>query len=1165
MTKAIGTPKVLKIGHGGDFHFFQNKRHQEHEVLTDALCDLIVREKIDLFYFGGDINDSKTKLSPEQVQAIKRLVKKVTDLVPTVWILGNHDLNLKSKNRLDSLTPFLEDFEPKYPIHFFKHSGIYNLYGINWAVWSCLDDQKSPFTVNKEDIKPGPIIGCFHGAIAGAIGDNDIYKLKAEITVDDFAECDVVFLNDIHKRQSFRNNEIQYSGSWCQTKINEEESKGILIWNWNEKKEKFVADYRELPKNFGYRTYEVKDLKTFEFPKDDLPRTYIPRLLYTGDVNDFSPSLFEGFKKQLQAKVDSEIILQVKPFNSKQVIETEKKGKITDFFKHYFEGLKLTEEQIEELKLIDSAYNKLIDLSDYEIGQYEIQEVTTHNFLSYGPNNVVRWEDIPGIIGLFAPNRTGKSTLLDAVIFCFFNRTSRIAKPDKGLINDQINEEAYVEVKVLINGAKWRIKRTIIPGKKDSISINLEVYEVVDGVEQARHKESRIHTEPMLRKMFGDAEIFLITSLCTQKKPVEFIDCTNAERLDLFLRFLGITAYEQKHELGKKDKDEKENEYKALQKEFETFESKEKIESDILEHEANTRVGGKVVEENEKEIKIKDKRIKELREFVEALQIVEIKETEEELKQNLTKQNELITKKEGETTARKTELKTAKETWQQKSKSVSANDWAEDSKKEKPVETKLNNLRETLGGYILKESQKTIEEWKIEDGKFATEIKELNTKKDVFEKEIEESLKKWTNEESIDQWETDPIGDSVLNKKVVSAELQIQHLQAQLDSDLCPTCKQVWKRDIALDKDSIRSDIKAQEKIIVDSKKTLAKNLELASLQKVLNKQRLAKTTLLNSISEKEREVIFISGEVKALENNKQILEKKKVTEQDIIREEKELEMLKAERSELAALQKTINNTDSVIQLLNTEIALARSKVEEIERNIKLFETNKTNKEKRDKHKTEIIQIEENITILRTAKQIEEAEITNLKQKIKVCEDSLKAREEKQKKVLAKETECKNYEYYVKAMHRSGISFLILQTYIPDINFEINDNLQGLFDFSVFFELSDKNLDIYFADNTIKQNKRNVAQTSGLEGFAINLAIRAALTRISLLPKPSIFMIDEGFAVADGDNLELLKELLCKFRNQYHNIVIITHLDDLKDFPEHYIKLEKKNGITSIC
>jgi DNA repair exonuclease SbcCD ATPase subunit len=665
----------------------------------------------------------------------------------------------------------------------------------------------------------------------------------------------------------------------------------------------------------------------------------------------------------------------------------------------------------------------------------------------------------------------------------------------------------------------------------------------------------------MLRKMFGDAEIFLITALCTQKKPVEFVDCQNADRLDLFLRFLGITTYEQKHDLAKADLSSKQVECDGLKRELQGFEGEEVINTKIETLESDLEANQAVAKKQGKQIGINNKEIDTLRELVEALQVIELPKTAEELDEELDKETISLDRRGVLVIKQSAELEVAQEEWKLVAKGA-PEDWFEDLEPETKILDAIEELRTELSLLSLKESTKTVEQWQVEKDKIAAEIEEKTLENLTFQTTIEAAL---VEKADIEEWEADTLEDLGLNKKINNAENQIENLQEQLDSEVCPICKEKRKD---FDRAAIEKQIEDCKELITKYKATLSVNsaerLRLTNLQKSVSK---ARTNIkLNNVEfqKLKGQLDNIDATIVELGKNAKTKLKRDKILQDIETKKIEAEQIKFSRVEIANLQKKIATLVSSLEVLNTHIELGNNKVKEIKRDIKTLATNKTNRDKRELLKTQIDDLNSKNTDLQEIKQNAEVVVISLQKDIKAHQASLITFSQKYKDLLQKEREYNYQQAYIKAMHRSGIPFLILQTYIPDINFEINDNLQGLFDFSVFFELDDKSLDIYFADNSIKSNKRDVALTSGVEGFVINLAIRAALTRISLLPKPSIFMIDEGFSVSDADNLELLKELLTKFRNQYNNIVMITHLDDLKDFPEHYITLQKKNGITSI-
>ena len=121
--------KPKKILGVGDIHFFNSKRFDEHRHVLNNFYSLLDVEKPDLILIGGDVVDSKLRLSPEQIEMCRDFLMNLANTCPVIMIPGNHDVNLQNKERLDSLTPFVNSLinEVTYPIHYLKNSGLYNI------------------------------------------------------------------------------------------------------------------------------------------------------------------------------------------------------------------------------------------------------------------------------------------------------------------------------------------------------------------------------------------------------------------------------------------------------------------------------------------------------------------------------------------------------------------------------------------------------------------------------------------------------------------------------------------------------------------------------------------------------------------------------------------------------------------------------------------------------------------------------------------------------------------------------------------------------------------------------------------------------------------------------------------------------------------------------
>ena len=88
--------------------------------------------------------------------------------------------------------------------------------------------------------------------------------------------------------------------------------------------------------------------------------------------------------------------------------------------------------------------------------------------------------------------------------------------------------------------------------------------------------------------------------------------------------------------------------------------------------------------------------------------------------------------------------------------------------------------------------------------------------------------------------------------------------------------------------------------------------------------------------------------------------------------------------------------------------------------------------------------------------------------------------------------------------------------------------------------------------------------TSGMERVISSIAIRVALINISELPRSNFLILDELFGVLDADNLNNVSMLMDYLKTQFDFVLLISHIDDIKEIPDVYIDLQKINGFSSI-
>ena len=95
---------------------------------------------------------------------------------------------------------------------------------------------------------------------------------------------------------------------------------------------------------------------------------------------------------------------------------------------------------------------------------------------------------------------------------------------------------------------------------------------------------------------------------------------------------------------------------------------------------------------------------------------------------------------------------------------------------------------------------------------------------------------------------------------------------------------------------------------------------------------------------------------------------------------------------------------------------------------------------------------------------------------------------------------------------------------------------------------------------------RNYETYSGGEAFRINFALRIALSKLlahrSGAPLPTLF-IDEGFGTQDTNGLEKLVDAIRVIQDDFQRIIVITHIDELKEaFPARIEVTKTSQGST---
>ena len=150
-----------------------------------------------------------------------------------------------------------------------------------------------------------------------------------------------------------------------------------------------------------------------------------------------------------------------------------------------------------------------------------------------------------------------------------------------------------------------------------------------------------------------------------------------------------------------------------------------------------------------------------------------------------------------------------------------------------------------------------------------------------------------------------------------------------------------------------------------------------------------------------------------------------------------------------------------------------------------------------------------------------------------------------------------------RAFGKDGIPALLIEQALPEIEETTNELLSRLsngrmaFRFETQREYKDnkredmkETLDLVISDGL---GKRDYEMFSGGEAFRVNFSIRLALSKMLARragARLQTLVIDEGFGSQDAQGRQRLVEAISTVRDDFAKILVITHLEELKDaFP----------------
>jgi DNA repair exonuclease SbcCD ATPase subunit len=551
--------RLKRIYHIADIHIRNVKRHKEFRDVFEKMFEEIRNRGTEdsLIYLAGDIAHAKLEMSPELLKEISWLLTECTKHCETILIAGNHDCNMNNSDRLDVLTPIVEAL--KLPnLHYLRDTQVYAIGDVDFAVFSIFDNKDN--WPKADTLFGNKKIALFHGPVDHSQTDIGYVVSSRHFTTDMFDGYDLALLGDIHKRQELispKGCKCVYAGSLVQQNFGETLDKhGFLVWDL----ETLTYEEVDIKNDYGYYTMDiiagvvpdVTDLPTYprlrvRFSETDAADTKkaITEIKMKYGVEDFTVIKTDSLQKKKTGDRDNQLELEdITDINYQNSLITDYIGRMMPF---------ATPEDIAGIQSLNKEINSRIVLDDIARNiQWKPVRFEFSNMFSYGEDNVINFDKVNGLMGLFAPNASGKSSLFDAISFCLFDKCSRAFKAANIMNNRKADFHCQLDFQV--EGVEYSIRREArIINKGKNVKVDVQFWRNVDGVTESLNGTERRDTNSVIEGYVGRYEDFVMTALSLQGNNALFIDKSQSDRKDLLAQFMGLDIFDKLYEAASEE------------------------------------------------------------------------------------------------------------------------------------------------------------------------------------------------------------------------------------------------------------------------------------------------------------------------------------------------------------------------------------------------------------------------------------------------------------------------------------------------------------------------------------------------------------------------------------------------------------------------------------
>jgi DNA repair exonuclease SbcCD ATPase subunit len=1205
---------IEKIYHLADIHIeYNTSRYEEYKTVFKRLYNKLKEDPTNaLCVICGDIVHDKSKLSSSQVQLLTDLFINISNIMPIVVIIGNHDIN-PNGNFIDSISPLIKYLDTKHKIHLLLRRGSYEYNNIIFGLTEMTAKTITKVINNPQNKRT---IGLYHGMVGiFKLNENDnntILGSQSTFDVTDFTDIyDMTLLGDIHKFQYLnKNKNIAYSGSLLQRTFNEDLNHGLIKWNVLTKESEFI----KIPNDNGFIKLEVNENGLEEFDYTQMPKNPIIRLQY----DNISLEKVEDIGKELQTKYNARYTtihnlrnIKIKKKNGEEpdntVLEVKSNNNIKvlilDFLKN---NHKYNDDTIDKVdKKITNILQELNYNYEYTDKKFELISLKFDNYFIFGKNNEIDFTKMNGIVGIEGEYASGKSAIIESILTALYGTCQRGNSSEAIRFNEK---KMTMEIIFKINNEQYKIHRIRNRTPKSSTE-KIKLYknnkDITDDTVQLTNKK--------INSIICEQDVLTTTYFMLQQKCTNYAELTEKDRYSLICKYLNLDIFafinkniisqiiniqrDQKSILRKLTTD---NHNLEIMKYGELFNSK-KVEYSVLKINSSELLQNKNMY-NDKMVQyyIKLQELKELKKNITNIDEIILKKNKINLEIDKTN-NELIILNNNniyiisEIEKNNTELikynnieKQYLEFKVEKEKKIDLLNKEYDKllKSRKNECNKNSNICEYTN--INKENKLKLQEIKLNIS---------NNEKLITNTVIHEIIKTTDIENSYNKY-------NLLSNQLINHKKKLEDINKKIkkclklekgfnNHDYNDNCEACMKNPITVDK--IKNDNEITKNKLLQEKKSKQidtkenrrekvkdKYNEFINIMKLeddntQNKIFLDKITQENIILEKDSTILFqeidkldilivedkINKQNKIFNKNilqkgisikKELEEIKKSDMSEYLEYNNKKEVLKSNEDTLRTNIENINKINNKLNTIKLELNLHKheiSKNHDIINKINDYEEiEKLNNDTVHNYKT----ISKEYELIKEKIEILNKEVHEYEFKIKnLKEQQLDFDNKTQSKAIC--------EIIGDLLNNDGLVDSIMKNdIIPTMEKRMNEIFRYIAKYSVILNYNNRGL--YIKKKTHDGKVVSINSLSGAESFIANMCFRLTLIQYQQSFKTNFIIMDESFSYCDADFINKLPELFDYLKNYFKFVLLISHNENVIKLYENriHINIDDKNG-----